>query len=108
MRGETFDETRERMMAQDAIGQAIAEARWERGQRTLTEDEQTALNRWSMWGSDAYPVRKCGRGWTWEMLSLTAPTIYKTKREAVRAWEIQIAIFIAISGMQSRERALAS
>lgn len=55
----------------------------------LSEDENALLAHISMWGSDGYPVRKRGRGWVWgEWRSIQGPRYtYKTKREAVAAFE---------------------
>jgi hypothetical protein len=50
---------------------------------------QQALNHLSMWGSDAYTVRKMGSKWTCDpFFGMTvSPTLYKTKREAVQQFE---------------------
>lgn len=55
----------------------------------LTSNERSWLNHMVMWGSAGYPVRKVGRGWHWEEFFGVkgAPTVYKTKREAVAAVE---------------------
>ncbi len=55
----------------------------------LTEGESNILRHISMWGSDGYPVQKIRRGWHWtEMFGVKgAPVVYKTKREAVSAFE---------------------
>jgi hypothetical protein len=57
--------------------------------RGITEDETALLNHITRWGSDGYPVRKLGRGWTWgPWLSVNGPpTVFKTKREAVASLE---------------------
>lgn len=56
----------------------------------LTTGEIDLLNHISMWGSTAYPVQKFGRNWQWvEFWGVKgAPTVYKTKREAVAAFEL--------------------
>jgi len=43
----------------------------------------------SMWGSDGYPVRKLGRGWTWGPWRSVKgpPTVFQTKRAAVASFE---------------------
>jgi hypothetical protein len=58
----------------------------------LTEAERNILRHISRWGSDGYPIRKLtGRNprWVWdEMYGVKgAPVVYKTKREAVTAFE---------------------
>lgn len=57
--------------------------------RGITEDERALLTHISMWGSSGYPVQKVGRSWHWrDWRSVKgAPTVYKTKREAVEAFE---------------------
>lgn len=71
-RGEDYDEHEQR-----------------RNQMQLTEDEQGLLNHIIRWGSDGYPVRKFGRGWTWGPFRSIkgSPIVYKTKREATAAFE---------------------
>jgi hypothetical protein len=58
----------------------------------LTEGEHNILRHISRWGSDAYPIRKVtGRTlrWVWdEMYGVKGPpVVYKTKQEAVEAFE---------------------
>lgn len=55
--------------------------------RGLSEDEAGLLTHISRWGSDGYPVRRLARRWTWEFRSLRAPTLYRTKGQAVAAFE---------------------
>lgn len=59
--------------------------------RGLSEDERALLTHLSRFGSDGYPVVKLisRRGWVWEDWRSVrgAPTVYKTKREAVAAFE---------------------
>lgn len=55
--------------------------------RGINEDEQALMTHVTMWGSDGYPVRKCGRKWTWDYRSLKCPVLYRTKREAVASFE---------------------
>ena len=54
----------------------------------LTEDENALLTHISMWGSTGYPVRKLGRGWTWEFRSIkSAPGVFTTKKDAIASFE---------------------
>jgi len=89
----------------DEVGNSCADARWDRGQR-LTEDERRALTHDSRWGSDGNPIIKLGRKWAYEWGGRTSP-LYTTKREAVEAWEIQLAIYRRLAGLAAQERAIA-
>lgn len=54
--------------------------------RGLTEDERALMQHVSRWGSDGYPVQKCGsRHWSWgEFLSVKGPpVVFKTSAYAV-------------------------
>lgn len=106
MRGETFEQARTRGLRQTETGDALAAARWERGQR-LTVAEAEAVSRWSRWGSDGYPIRKLGRGWTVDS-PLASFGILKTKAEAVGRWETLIAVWIRLGGLEAQERCLAA
>ena len=54
----------------------------------ITDDERALLTHVTRWGSDGYPVRKSGRGWTWSYRSIQGPpVVFKTKREAVVSFE---------------------
>ena len=57
--------------------------------RGVTPDERALLNHVSRWGSDGYPVQKIGSRWHWrDWRSVKgAPVVYRTKREAVAAFE---------------------
>jgi len=58
--------------------------------RGITKNENDLLGHISRWGADAYPIKKVGNGkWIWfEFFGVKgAPTVYKTKREAVTAFE---------------------
>ena len=56
----------------------------------ITDNERQMLNHLSRWGSDACPIRKVSGG-RWildEMYGVKlAPVVYKTKLEAVAAFE---------------------
>ncbi len=58
----------------------------------LTEAENRWLQHVQMWGSDAWPILKLKRGWIWDEAwgVAGAPTVYKTKREAMDAIECYI------------------
>lgn len=103
----TFEETRLHSEHLEIRGIACADARWERGQRTLTEDETAASNHACRYGSDGWPVRKVGRGWTWDRGTLSAPCLYRTRREAEDSWQVHLAIFRRIGGLQAQQRAIA-
>lgn len=55
----------------------------------LHEDERALVQHVGMWGLDGYPVAKLGRGWIWrDWRSVRgSPIVYKTKRDAVAAFE---------------------
>ncbi len=71
-------------------------------ERGLTEDERALLVHWSRFGSDGYPVAKCGRQWTWgPWLSIQGPpTVFATKREAVASFEAFIDVLIDAKGAE--------
>ena len=54
-----------------------------------SEAERRLHQHVTMFGSAGYPIRKVGRSWHWEDSFGVpgAPTVYKTKREAVAAFE---------------------
>ena len=61
----------------------------------LSEDENALLTHVSMWGSDGYPVRKLGHGWTWSFRGIKGPpVITKTKRAAVKSFVAYYAILL--------------
>ncbi len=63
--------------------------------RGITEDEKDLLTHWSRFGSDGYPIKKLGRGWYWSYRSIEGPpTIFRTKREAVRSFEAFVDILL--------------
>lgn len=58
--------------------------------RTLTDDERALMQHVSMWGSDGYPIRQLSKGrWIWDNWRGVrgTPVVYKTKREAIAAFE---------------------
>lgn len=66
--------------------------------RRISEDEKALLTHTTMFGSDGYPIRKLGRGWYWDFRSLSAPEVYKTKRECLAAFERFIDVLVDASG----------
>lgn len=86
-------------------GEALAHAAFERGDR-LTEYELRALGQWSMFGSDGYPIRKLGRHWSIDHPAAAGTSLYNTKRDATRAWEILIAKWIRLKGLEAQARAM--
>jgi hypothetical protein len=90
-----------------AIGESLALAAFDHGDR-LTADQRQALTHWSRFGSDGYPIVRCGRKWLVEHRAATRLPLYPTKAAAVRAWEILIATWIRLSGLEARDRALAA
>lgn len=89
-----------------ATGDALAEAAYDRGDR-LTDDQRAALTHNSRWGSDGYPVVRLGPKWTIDHRCASQAPLYRTKRDAVRAWETLIAMWIRLAGLEARDRALA-
>lgn len=65
-------------------------------QNRLTEDENWLLTHIQMFGSDAYPVHKLGKKWTWgPVRGIKGPPImFGTKREAVKSFEGYMDILI--------------
>lgn len=54
----------------------------------LSDDENALLVHVTRWGSDGYPVKKLGRGWSWSYRGIKGPpVVYKTKREAIASFE---------------------
>jgi len=55
----------------------------------LSEDEYALLNHVMRWGSGGYPIDRIGRRWAWSDWRGVrgSPILYKTKREAVAAFE---------------------
>jgi hypothetical protein len=96
----TFEQQQARHVEQRAIGDALAFSAFERGE-TLTDAERQTLTHWMRWGSAGYPVRKLGRGWIIDHPSAKSSGIYKTKGAAVDAWEILIAKFIRLKGLEA-------
>lgn len=62
------------------------------GCELLTEDQQSILTHWSMWGADGYPIVKRRYGWFVEGRHGIggSPSSYKTKREASAQWNAYI------------------
>lgn len=58
----------------------------------LSPEEQALLTHVTMFGSAGYPIRKLARGsrWVWDDAFGVkgTPTVYKTKRAAVAAFEV--------------------
>ena len=77
--------------------------------RPVTEDERAMMTHISMWGSDGYPVRKCGsRHWTWDFRSVTCPRVFPTKREATASFERFADMIRDCMAFESWERAVAA
>lgn len=57
---------------------------------TISKDEYAWLQHIQRWGSDAYPVRKIGRKWSFERMFNVGgtPTLYTTQRKAIEAVEL--------------------
>jgi hypothetical protein len=61
----------------------------------LTRDERDLLNHVMMWGSDGYPVNRCGRGWSWSYRTIAGPpVVFKTKHAAIASFEAYHQILI--------------
>ena len=97
----TTDEIRDR-------AEVSARARFDRGQ-FLTNREKDALQIFTMYSTPAScPVRKTQRGWGYDAYGVTAPTVYKTKREAVASRDLQVAILDRLDGLQTQAEYLAA
>ena len=74
--------------------------------RRLTEDERALLEHLKLFGSAAYPVRKCGRGWAWgPWRSIQGPpAVFQTKRAAVASFEAYHAVLVEAKGVEARCR----
>lgn len=88
----------------EATGNAFAETAFERGER-ITDVEREALARWSMFGSDGYPIVKRGRGWVVDHPAAKAAGIFSRKCDAVRQWRILISKWIRMKGLEAQQRA---
>lgn len=75
----------------------------------ITESERALMGHISMWGSAGYPVSKLGRGWVWrEAFGVSgSPKVYRTKREAVAAFEGWMELYRIRAGQEAYERAMA-
>ncbi len=64
--------------------------------KPMTENENSVLRHWSMFGSDGYPIiRRGSRWWVDGIRGCGAcPSGFGTKREAVAQWERYIDILI--------------
>jgi hypothetical protein len=75
--------------------------------RPISEDERALMTHVTMWGSDGYPVRKLGRGWTWDYRSIKGPPIvYRTKRAAVTQLESFLTVLREAYAEEAYERAV--
>jgi len=52
----------------------------------LTEEEESELMSWRLYGSDGYPVQQLGRRWVVPHV----PAVFATRRAAVAQWEAYI------------------
>ena len=55
--------------------------------RPVTEEEKRLLTHVSMFGSDGYPIQKLGGKWQIDHSAIHHPVLFKTKKEAVSAFE---------------------
>jgi hypothetical protein len=76
--------------------------------RPLSDDDRALMTHISLWGSTGYPVRRLGSRWTWDYRSLSAPGVYKTRREAVAAFETYMAVLRDCYSAEAYRRALAN
>ena len=74
--------------------------------RPLAPDEERLLTHISRFGSDGYPVEKIAGRWIWRYCSLSAPVVYKTRRECTAAFEAFHGMLIAIKGANAQRKAL--
>ena len=78
--------------------------------RTLTADERTLMTHVSRFGSDGYPVRKlrAGRWIVDAFLTVKGPpTVFRTKREAVAAFERFFDVLLELNREERHAQALA-
>lgn len=76
--------------------------------RPLLEDERALMTHVTMFGSDGYPVARVGsRHWSWSYRSLSAPGVYKTKREATTAFESYLEVLRSCLAAAAYKRAVA-
>ncbi len=80
-----------------------------RPSRTLSEGERALVTHCSMFGSDGYPVAKMSKHWHWvEAFGVKGPpVVYKTKRDAVAAFEVFLGILHGALGEEARYRHIA-
>jgi hypothetical protein len=58
--------------------------------RGISANEKELMKHVMMWGSDGYPIRKAGQSrWIWDACYGVggSPKVFRTKREAVAAFE---------------------
>lgn len=82
--------------------EAVAEA----ARRPLTEDERALMTHVMMFGSDGYPVSRCGsRHWQWSFRSIEGPpVVFPRKRDAVASLEAFLAVLREQAGLEARAR----
>jgi hypothetical protein len=73
--------------------------------RPLSEDDRALVTHITMWGSDGYPIRKVGSRWDWSYRSLSAPILYRTKRDAVAAFETYMGVLRDCLASEAQGRA---
>lgn len=73
--------------------------------RDLTEVERALLSHLARWGSTGLPISKLGKRWFWQFRSLQAPVLYRTKREAVAAFERYHSYLVELLAYDSWRRA---
>lgn len=78
------------------------------GYERLAEAQYYALLHFFRWGADGYPLRKLGRNWFVDGHCGygVCPSPFKTKREAVAAWEATIDLIIAYKSGRMENPAL--
>jgi hypothetical protein len=97
--GEDFDAFRARQRKQEETGAALALARAERD-AWLTADEVAAIAHNVRWGSDSYPVAKLGKKWQLSHPAAKGTPLYKRKLDAWAAWEVLLASWRHLQGLQ--------
>lgn len=63
-----------------------------RSEGRLSEDNAFIMGHVDHFGSAGYPIVKRGRGWTWEYLRVSTPTIFRTKRACIANFELHLEI----------------
>jgi len=74
----------------------------------ITDNERALLGHVQMFGTPGYPIKKLGRGWTWNGFGVNGPpVVFKTKTEATANFELWLELKRITLGEEAFERAVA-